>query len=220
MGGVSAAAGGFAAMTSFAEKWARARRAGLWATLRCRSDRIGLHVLRLIFGFDSWHASAPFSCRPYKGIVVGLANALQPSIVVEIGCGLGDIISRVAAIERFGIDADSKVIRAARFLHPGRGRWIHGDEYCIQEVVAPGRTIDCLIMVNWIHTLSPERLSELLLPVLPRTRYLILDAIDADGPPSYRYKHNFDFLAALTSRLSVARAPSEPRRFIVFEVTK
>jgi SAM-dependent methyltransferase len=207
-------------MTPFAEKWKRARRAGLWSTLRCRRDRIGLHVLRLIFGFDTWHASAPFSCRPYKEIVVGLANALQPSIVVEIGCGLGDIISRVTAIERFGIDADSRVIRAARFLHPGRGHWIHGDEYCIQGVVSPGRTIDCLIMVNWIHTLSPERLSDLLLPVLPRTRYLILDAIDADGPPSYRYKHNFDFLSASTRKLSVGRTPGEQREFIVFEVTK
>jgi hypothetical protein len=147
-------------------------------------------------------------------------NALQPAIVVEVGCGLGDIISRVNAVDRFGIDADSRVIRAARFLHRGRGFWHQGDGDCVQRIVSQERTIDCLIMVNWIHNLSPERLSELLLPLLPRTRYLILDAIDVDGPNSYRHKHDFGFLSAVARRLSVSRVQSEPRSFIVFEVAK
>jgi hypothetical protein len=179
-----------------------------------------LSVLRLLFGFDRWHASAPYSCRPYKELVVNLANALQPSVVMEIGCGLGDIVSRVKAVDRFGIDADLQVIRAARFLHWRRGYWIHDDGIRIQTVIAHERTIDCLIMVNWIHNLHPERLSELLLPLLPQTRYLILDAIDADGPDSYRYKHDFGFLSEMTRKLSTSRAPDEPRSFIVFEVAK
>ena len=190
------------------------------AKIRCRMDRLGLRALRLLFGFASWHAAAPYSCRPYKKLVVELANALHPSIAVEVGCGLGDIIGRVNAADRIGIDVDSRVIRAARFLHRGRGIWVHGDGDCIRRAISQGRTIDCLIMVNWIHTLSPERLRELLSPLLPITRYLILDAIDADGPDSYRYKHDFAFLAALAQRRSVSRVQSEPRSFIVFEVAK
>jgi hypothetical protein len=205
---------------SLTDRWARVCGPGVLAKLRCRMDRLGLAALRLLFGFDPWHASAPYSCRPYKELVVGLANALQPSIVVEVGCGLGDIISRVKAVDRFGIDADLRVIRAARFLHCGRGFWLHDDGNCIQRVVSQERTIDCLIMVNWIHCLSPEHLSELLLPLLPRTRYLILDAIDAEGPKSYRHKHDFGFLSAVTRRLSASRVQGEPRSFIVFEVVK
>jgi SAM-dependent methyltransferase len=188
--------------------------------LRCRIDRLGLGALRLLFGFDRWHASAPYSCRPYKELVVELANALQPSIAVEVGCGLGDIISRIKAADRFGIDSDSRVVRAARFLHGGRGFWIHDDVNGIQRVVPPERIIDCLIMVNWIHNLSPDRLSEVLLPLLPRIRYLILDAIDADGPNSYRHKHDFSFLSLVTRRLSSSRVLGEPRSFVVFEVVK
>jgi hypothetical protein len=202
------------------ERWAKVCRPGVLTKLRCRIDRLGLGALRLLFGFDRWHASAPYSCRPYKGLVVELANALQPSIVVEVGCGLGDIISRVKAVDRFGIDSDLRVIRAARFLHRGRGSWVHDDGNRIQRVVSQERTIDCLIMVNWIHSLSPEHLSELLLPLLPRTRYLILDAIDADGPKSYRHKHDFGFLSTVTRRLSASRVQGEPRSFIVFEVVK
>jgi hypothetical protein len=202
------------------DRWERVYRTGIWTKLRCRIDRLGLAVLRLPFGFDRWHVSAPYSCRPYKGLVVELANALQPTIVVEVGCGLGDIISRVKAADRIGIDSDARVIRAARFLHWGRGFWFHGDGNCIKRVVSEERTIDCLIMVNWIHNLSPERLSELLLPLLPRTRYLILDAIDADGPNSYRHKHDFEFLSKVTRKLSASRVRGEPRSLVVFEVAK
>jgi SAM-dependent methyltransferase len=202
------------------DRWARVTRTGLGARLRCRIDRLGLDALRLLFGFDRWHASAPYSCRPYKRLVVELASALQPTIAVEVGCGLGDIIGRVEAVDRFGVDSDARVIRAARFLHGGRGFWFHGDGTSVQRIVPQERTIDCLIMVNWIHNLSPECLAELLLPLLPRTRYLILDAIDADGPNSYRHKHDFGFLSAVTRRLSASRVPGEPRSFVVFEVAK
>lgn len=197
-------------------RWARMRRPAVWLKLRCQIDRLGLVALRLVFGFDRWHACAPYHCRPYKALVVELANALEPSIVVEVGCGLGDIISRVRAPDRIGIDSDLRVIRAARFLHGGC--WIHEDGKQIQQVVTQVPAIDCLIMVNWIHNLSPERLSGLLLPLLPKIRYLILDAIDADGPDSYRHKHDFEFLAALTRRLSTSRVQGEPRSFVVLQV--
>jgi len=82
------------------------------------------------------------------------------------------------------------------------------------------RTIDCLIMVNWIHGLSPDELSGILLPLLPNTRFLILDAIDHNGPASYRYKHEFEFLAACARKVSSSRIDGEPRSFFVFEVNK
>jgi SAM-dependent methyltransferase len=151
---------------------------------------------------------------------VELANALRPRTVVEVGCGLGDLVSRIAAVELFAFDCDVRVIRAARFLHGDRIHWIHGEGASILARVPEGLTIDCLVMVNWIHDLEPERLRALLMPLLPRTRYLILDAIDADGLQSYRYKHDFGFLSHSAKRVAVARAPNEPRSFVVFEVLK
>jgi hypothetical protein len=179
--------------------------------------RLSLRFLRLLFRFEAWHASAPYSCRAYKRAVVELANALHPAVAVEVGCGLGDIISRVKAAVRIGIDRDAPVIRAARVLH-WRGRWIQGDGRCVSQL--PHSRIDCLIMVNWIHSLSADDLAALLLPLLPMTRYLILDAIDVDGPVSYRYKHDFGFLAALTRRVRTARVTDEPRTFLVLEVLR
>ena len=192
-----------------------------WAKkVKCRIDRMWLAELRRVFQFDPWHAGAPYSCRAYKRMVVDLVNSLKPALVVEVGCGLGDILSRVNARERFGLDSDARVIRAARFLHPGKVHWLQGDATGIERVLPAGCRMDCLIMVNWIHNLSPDHLAALLLPLLPRTEYLMLDAIDADGPESYRFKHDFHFLSELAQRVSVIRSTDEPRSFVLFKVTK
>lgn len=197
---------------------ARPRIPRLVTAFRCRCERLWLRGLRRVFGFDAWHVYASYSCRPYKRRVVELVNSLQPGTVVEVGCGLGDILRRVHAAERFGFDVDSAVIRAARFLHPRAARWIHGDATAIAGTVPGDRPIGCLIMVNWIHNLSPEQLAACILPLLPRIRYLICDAIDPEGPASYRFKHDFYFLSSFTRCLSSTRAAGEPRSFLVFEV--
>jgi trans-aconitate methyltransferase len=189
-------------------------------TLRCRCERLWLRGLRVVFQFDAWHAAAPYSCRPYKRKVVELVNALAPAMAVEVGCGLGEILSRVRANERFGFDSDRAVIRAARFLHRGKVRWIHADLAAVAPSLPEERRIDCLIMVNWIHNLSPEQLWGCLQPLLPRIGWLILDAIDRDGPASYRFKHDFAFLSALTERVSVTRVAGEPRSLMIFKVAQ
>jgi hypothetical protein len=175
-----------------------------------------LSLLRIVFGFDKWHAAAPYCCRAYKQAVVALANESRPSVVVEVGCGLGDIISRVSASERVGIDSDRRVIRAARFMHR-TGRWDQGSVDAVATAVTPSRRIDCLIMVNWIHTLSPEELAAAILPLIVRIRYLIVDAIDPDGPSSYRFKHDFSFLAGRARQVKSIRVAVEPRTFMIFE---
>lgn len=169
-----------------------------------------------MFGFDSWHADAPYACRPYKRRVVELANSLRPHTVVEVGCGLGDIVSRVKAQLRYGLDLDTRVIKAARFLHPGGVDWITGTAPELDERMSSFNFIDCLIMVNWIHNVSTEDLAARLLPLLTKTRYLILDSVDQDAPASYRVRHDFAFLGGKAVQLAAVRVPDEPRRFMLF----
>jgi SAM-dependent methyltransferase len=149
---------------------------------------------------------------------VDLVNSLQPDTVVEVGCGIGDILSRVRARERIGFDIDSAVIRAARFLHPGRVRWISGGVASVEKYILPGRRIDCLIMVNWIHNLSAEQLAACVLPILPRVGHVLVDSIDSDAPASFRFRHDFEFLSGAAERISVTRAPREPRTLVLFRV--
>jgi SAM-dependent methyltransferase len=182
-------------------------------------DRLWLSALCRVFGFDSWHAAAPYSCRPYKSQVVELANAIRPSLAVEIGCGLGDILSRIDSAERIGIDIDAGVIRAAKFLHPALV-WIHGGANTASQLLPEGKIVDCLITVNWIHAMSADTLEAMLLPLLKRARYLIVDSIDQNGPISYRHKHDFSFLAQNAQQIATVPVSGEPRNLLLFKVSK
>jgi SAM-dependent methyltransferase len=188
--------------------------------MRCLMERAWLEALRRIFRFDAWHANAPYACRPYKKSVIDLANSLHPTTVVEVGCGLGDIVSRIQAENRYGLDLDARVIRAARFLHPRHVAWIVGGAAKLGEQEPPILAVDCLIMVNWIHNLSVDELASTLAPLLPKTRHLIVDAVDQDAPASYRVRHDFGFLSGKATQLAAIRVSGEPRRFLLWRVEK
>ena len=189
------------------------RRVGLLRTLRCRVVRLWLGFLAWYFRFDPWHANAPYCCRTYKKTVVDLVNSVAPHTVVEIGCGLGELLFRIHSSHRYGYDVDRGVIRAARFLHGSKISFIHGDATKVEQ-----SSMDVLILVNWIHSQSPAELEGLIKPMLDRVSYLVLDAIDPDGPVSYCYKHDFAFLEGKAERLSVTRAQNEPRSFHLYRV--
>jgi SAM-dependent methyltransferase len=182
-------------------------------TARITIDQSALALLQRVFRFDPWHVEAPLSARPYRSLVAALVNALRPTTVVEVGCGLGTILSLIEAPTRVGYDRDPGAIRAARFLRGRRIRFVQGDLSSVTET-----TVDVLILVNWIHEISPDELADRLLPLLPRTRYLVLDALDPDGPAGYAYKHDFAFLQGRARCRSVTRPVNEGRTFRVYEV--
>ena len=186
---------------------------GLLPFCRICFDRLWFGILALHFKFDPWHINAPFSSRPYKKTVVNLVNGLSPDSVVEIGSGLGELLFRMKARKRYGYDVDLGVVKAARFLYGKNISFNHGDATQVNH-----DNIDLLLMINWIHNLSPQELEEILLSLAPRLKYMLLDAIDVDGPDSYRYKHDFKFLKGVAERMSITRAPDEPRSFHLFRV--
>lgn len=196
-----------------ARKYGALRRIGAARAMRIAVDRACLTLLARIFGFAAWHAQSPTSARPYRCVVAGVVNELKPMSVVEVGCGLGAILSLVVAPDRRGFDIDEGVIRAARFLRAPSITFACGDLSMV-----PREPIDALILVNWIHEVSPIELERHLLPLLGQTRFLVLDAIDQDNDFGYRYKHDFAFLEGHALRRSVTRAEGEGRSYMVYEV--
>ncbi len=189
------------------------REIGFPRTLRITVDKIALTLLQKVYGFHPVHVITPLSARPYRHIVADLANGLKPRCVVEVGCGLGIILSLIRAPNRFGYDVDEGAIRAARLLRR-RVSFTHGDITTVSQ-----QPIDVLILVNWIHEYSPEQLDIWLSPMLSYTSYLLMDAIDPDGPEGYRYRHDFKFLETRVRRIAVRPVPNETRSIILYEVT-
>ena len=179
--------------------------------LRIAVDRGALTLLEWRFGFAPWHSQSPLSSRPYRRGLAGLVNDLSPSCVVEVGCGLGAILALVKSEQRVGYDVDPAVIRAARFLH---GRSIDFRVGGFETVTES--EIDVLIAVNWTHDFDPAQLEAWLIPMLPRTRYLMLDAIDP-GEPGYSHHHDFAFLGGRARKIASERLGESNRRFLLFE---
>ena len=183
--------------------------------MRIKLDRLALKLLRLFYGYHPWHADAPLSARPYRKTVALMINDLCPTNVVEVGCGLGSILSLVNAQSRVGYDLDAGAIKAARFL---RNRNI---QFALGDITAVNQSkIDVLILVNWIHEISPEQLDIWLTPLLSQTAYLCVDAIDENNSSGYRYAHNFSFLGKRASLFREARVQNEGRRFLIYKVMK
>lgn len=191
------------------------RQQGVLLFVRITIDRIALHALRQIYGFHPWHADAPLSARPYRRTLANMVNKLNPNCVVEVGCGLGVTLELIQAQQRWGYDHDAGAIRAGRLLRDKAIKFIEGNLSNVEQ-----DSINVLILVNWIHEYSPEELYAWLKPLLPRTNYLILDAIDLDNDSNYKYKHDFKFLAGHSLCIESVKPENEGRQFHLYKVIR
>ena len=189
------------------------REQGLVRSARIVFDLISLSILRAFFGFNPWHARSPASLREYRKGLAVLVNGLKPRCVVEVGCGLGAILSRVEAAARTGYDTDRGAIRAARFLNGRSVRFVEGGFDNVTEPV-----IDVLIAVNWPHDFSPDQLERWIVPLLPRVKFLLVDKVDATSPSTYRHYHDFAFLNGLATPTRVESFGERHRRFFLYQV--
>ncbi|MDB4984649.1 MAG: hypothetical protein JWM20_828 [Patescibacteria group bacterium] len=141
-------------MNYFSRKIKRIKELGIRNSAFCSIKKIYYRILRLWFGFDAWHARAPFECRPYKQVVVDLCNSVRSDVAVEIGCGLGEIISRVNAGKRIGLDTDPHAIGAATFLYGNENTLFKtGSSDSLGDIT--GKKV-LVIAVNFHHGFTPD----------------------------------------------------------------
>lgn len=160
--------------------------------LPCFFSIITLLVIRFVFKFEKWHALSPYSCHQYKRQCVEIIEKeVKPESVVEVGCGLGEIISRVSATKRLAIDIDPNVIKAARFLSRAETSLVYrvGSIIDAEEF---GSSMDVLVMINWPHSLTPEVLLSELNKLFSKVTvdYLLVDEIIEKG--NQRRQHDYE----------------------------
>jgi SAM-dependent methyltransferase len=165
------------------KKFYRIKVLGISNLFKCFYWRLKLKVLAYKSGLalDPWHITVNIYCRPYKWRVIEIANSLNPNSVVDIGCGLGEILSRVKAQYRVGIDIDKSCIYFANKLNKGP-IYIEGS---FDSVLAlPVKDIDLLIMVGLIHGIPMDTLSFHINQILDskRCKYIITDIYREDYP--------------------------------------
>ena len=77
-----------------------------------------------------------------------MVNSFSPSTVVEIGCGLGEMLTKIKSQYRIGIDYDFGAIQAATFLNKKNIEFIHHDFESIKNIDLNVSKIDFLLMIK------------------------------------------------------------------------
>lgn len=148
--------------------------------------------LQGIIGFDKWHLGS-LEGRLYALPMINRINEmirsgeLPSGMIIEVGCGLGDIISSVQWKDKLGYDIDRKAIRAARILHP-LTRFRVGTFDAIRD-----EKISVLMALNFLHRVNDEDcfryFSELI--SFNKVEVIVVDAVQS---PPYQYVHDYERL--------------------------
>lgn len=149
------------------------------------------------YKFDRWHIS-PSINRIYPNDIVQFINRLDnKSNICEIGCGLGDTISKVNADYKLGLDCDRRVLNAAKWIHRKKSH-LEFKYFLFPQMKLTG-IYDIVIAVNWLHNFENETIRINFLEIfnsnVSENGLLIIDSIDN---PKYRFNHNFEKYFATT----------------------
>lgn len=181
--------------------------------LRTRTKQLAYFALAGLFGFDRWHYRIVRENCGYFAQVRALHERIRPRTTVEIGCGLGEIISGLQSAVRVGIDRDAAVIKAARVLRSGIHFRVADDEPGFKE--APDG-VTCLLLLNWLHRYSPEELRQIgaayVAAFMPS--WLIFDVIH-EQHTGYLFRHDPDVLRDLGTVSQVVDAGDGIRSLVL-----
>lgn len=151
-------------------------------------------LLYYTFRFDKWHIGI-LSEKMYALDIIRYCNTLKSDKhVLEIGCGLGDIIRHVNSHYSYGYDRDVNALKAAAFLSFFRPRRISYSrfEFLKDEIYG---NYDVVILVNWIHGITPavlkQKIQEIYKKNLNMNGVIIVDTVQEKG---YMFNHEISFL--------------------------
>jgi len=157
------------------------------------------YFLCKIFKFNAWHINSNYYLRPYKKVAVEMANSLKFNSVIDLGCGLCDILSRIRCNRKIGVDIDNNIIKACKFIF-NKIRFINAsifedyDKLNLNNIYFPKDNL--LICLNWLHGYSWEKIQEVLknMFISNNVDYLIIDIINFDPKNQYQFHHTEDDL--------------------------
>lgn len=148
-------------------------------------------------GFDSWHIS-PYEHRKYAQVVAEYVNKQRcdGNAVIDVGCGMGEIISHISQKNCYGYDLDKTIIDVAKKVKTGSNVIFREGSFDEIAQCPEGRMdIEYMITLNFLHG-SPEEKwvdSYKLVCDAHNIRHFIVDVL----PEGVNGSHKLDFTKIL-----------------------
>ena len=120
------------------------------------------YLLMFVFKFEKWHVT-PYLARPYAVALVEYLNSSKMhNSILEIGCGLGDILRRVKYDVRLGLDINLEAVQAANFISQYVDYSATNINFLQSDLFSSDikGKYDVVVSCNWIHRVPPDVLRE------------------------------------------------------------
>ena len=144
-------------------------------------SRFYLRIFAVGLNVPKWHLNATFEARVYKNEVIKLCNKYKTNNVIEVGCGVGEILCRLDAPFKYGLDLNRDTLKLCRRLNK-KIEVIHTDIMQnnvdlieIMQSINKDQTI-LIVMVNWLHEYSEIAVTNMLNSIFSIDRKIILIA--------------------------------------------
>ena len=155
----------------------------------------------LIFRYDKWHLRNFNGVRQYQETAAKLTLEFEPALLVELGCGLGQISELIpVGVQKILIDHDRRLQKPINFIFRKHNiEFIHADflepENLIEKI-GHSSQIDVLIFVNAAHNLSESNLINLVAALHENFNIKFL-LIDLKVKESESFRHDIEVLDSI-----------------------
>ena len=142
-------------------------------------SRIILRIFSFGLKVPKWHLNATYESRDYKKKVINISNMYKTNFAIDIGCGIGEILGRLNASQKYGLDIDEDTLLLCKRLHKDI-KTIHTDvmknNQNILEIINSIEKDEAIliIMVNWLHEYPQSKVTNLVEKILSLNRKIII----------------------------------------------
>jgi len=156
-------------------------------------------IVVLIFRVDRWHTSL-LDHRDYaQDVILELNKCVDRQSILEIGCGLGDIVGNVNYRRKYFFDISINVLRAAKalqYISCRKSENVYKVFDLLRDVVDSQLKLDAIVIVNFMHGFSSKdlfpKLEKLVKVNLKSDGVLVFDIIESN--PAYKHNHSISDL--------------------------
>lgn len=137
------------------------------------------------YQFDEWHIS-PYELREYVQSVKKYIEGKEAAVVVDIGCGLGELLRHLSGVKnRIGYDESREVIQAAETLKGKENISYRAGSFHDVHVT---EKIDFLVTLNFMHG-SKENIWKSAYHTVASSNHIkniVVDVVSSHDEGSYR----------------------------------